>query len=401
MDPGLRFSIMYFLDQTAGSLICGVLGFLNAFSKVFRFSQKNSVSQPPKTILILKWFGIGSLVFIQPLLKNLKKTYPDCKIIFLTFEGNRKLLEAFGNCDEICSLRMGLFFPLNALRMIFHLRKARPDAGIDLEFYSGFSTLMLFLSGSRRRLGFNLPYFWRSSLLTDPFPFNYFRHITEVYRAAGRAIGIDYEDLKPQALEVSSDRRSKIAGYLKEKGMDEGEKLVGVNVNAGEMAYARRWPAHYFIRLIESILQKDQSVRIILTGSKDEKQYVQEMYNNLAPDFRKRAINSAGELSLAEFIALISMMDLFISNDSGPLHLAYAQDVPTVSFWGPGSPSFYALKEKKHLALYAGLDCSPCLYVYRMRPAALCRNKAWCLAKITPEQALSCALRLLTERETS
>ncbi|MFA5039784.1 MAG: glycosyltransferase family 9 protein [Candidatus Omnitrophota bacterium] len=393
MHPGHRFAIIYFLDQTVGALLCGFLGLLHFPLKLI--ARRSAAQAPARTVLVLKWFGIGSLVFLQPLLKNIKKTYPGCRIIFLTFEGNRTLLEAFGNCDEICGIRLNALFPWNVLRAVFHLRRARVDAGIDLEFYSAFSTFMLFLSGARRRIGFNLPYFWRRSLLTDPVFFNYFRHVTEVYRSAGRLLGVDYQDLRPGPLPVRQEARDNVSAYLRENGWPGNTPLVGINVNAGEMAYSRRWPKSYFLRLMRGILAQKPDACLVLTGSREEKTYVDEVFAGLETGERSRVINSAGALSLLEFIALISRLSLFITNDSGPLHLAYAQDIPTVSFWGPGSPAFYGLEGQRHMMFYERLDCSPCLYIYRTEPGYLCGSQARCLREITPEKVLPSVLRML------
>lgn len=392
--PAHRFTLKYFFDQTVGVWLCGCLGILRCFFKPFL--RVVPAAGAVRTILVLKWFGIGSLILIQPLLKNIKKTYPGCRLIFLTFSGNKKLLEVFGNCDEIIALNLlDIFFPWHVFSVLFYLRRQRIDIGMDLEFFSSFSTLMLFLSGARKRIGFYLPYFWRRSLLTDPVSFNYLRHISQNYRAAGRLIGVDYDDLKPQAVVLPDKVKDGVRQYLQEKGWRAGKSLIGLNVNAGEMAYSRRWPKENFVQLIKEILKNFPETFLILTGSREEKAYVGEVYGSLLPQEQARVINSSGELSLEEFIGLVNLMTLFVTNDSGPLHLAYAQGIATVSFWGPQSPTFYGLKGPVHEALYMSLDCSPCLSLYRTQPGYLCGNQASCLKNITPAQAFAAVSRVL------
>ena len=70
---------------------------------------------------------------------------------------------------------------------------------------------------------------------------------------------------------------------------------------------------------------------------------------------KKRVINLAGETNLLELAAFMEKCDLFISNDSGPLHLATAMDVRTVSFFGPETPALYGPRGKKHSILYKKL----------------------------------------------
>jgi ADP-heptose:LPS heptosyltransferase len=84
-------------------------------------------------------------------------------------------------------------------------------------------------------------------------------------------------------------------------------------------------------------------------------------------------------LSFDEFVASMDLYDLFVTNDSGPLHVAYAQGVPTVSLWGPGRPEFYGPPGGPHSTLYKRLPCSPCLYLFTSQVGQWCNHRADCM----------------------
>jgi ADP-heptose:LPS heptosyltransferase len=86
-------------------------------------------------------------------------------------------------------------------------------------------------------------------------------------------------------------------------------------------------------------------------------------------------------------IALLSICDACISNDSGPLHIAAALGIRTVSFFGPESPLLYGPRGEGHTVFYAGIYCSPCLNVYNAKKA-MCNGNNICMQEITPEQVI-------------
>lgn len=396
MNPKARFDLMSSIDYWIGVPLCIILGFL---TKLTAFLRRRKTDRPISRILILKWFGIGSIILMEPLLRAIHKQKPHAKIIFLSFSKNKVLLELLGQCDEIHLIRSDqpLHLIIDIFREIFRLRRSGVDVAIDLEFHSAFSTFMSFVSGAHQRIGFYLPAFWKRSLLTHPILFNYFRHIGEAYRSAGRKIGLDYSDLKPSKIPVAPQVTGEVLDFLKQKGCGTEEKLVGMNVNAGELAYCRRWPDEYFIKLTESIAALE-NVKVVFVGAPEEKLYVERLYRKFDPMIRKKIINAVGQTSLVQLIALINRFKLFITNDSGPLHLAYAQNIPTVSFWGPGHPSLYGAKEEgTHKVFYLGFDCSPCLYIYRTNAGLFCGNNAPCLKELKPEGVISYVLEFLSK----
>lgn len=153
-------------------------------------------------------------------------------------------------------------------------------------------------------------------------------------------------------------------------------RLVGIH--PGARPSARRWPPERFARVADA-LAKSEGATIVLTGSPDEAPTVRSVIDRMqAP-----ALNLAGQTTLGGLAAVIKQVDLLLSNDTGPAHLAEAVGTPTVRIFGPADPLRWApLDAGNHRALYAAVPCSPCPYtdcpidhrcITRIQPGAVTR----------------------------
>jgi ADP-heptose:LPS heptosyltransferase len=298
--------------------------------------------------------------------------------------------------DEIVVVKKDTLwaFVVSALKLLFMLLFKKSDIAIDLEYYSKFSAIVTYLSGAPVRIGFYLPSFWREALFTHLVYFNYFRHITETYSMVGSILGVKVSDM-PCRFNTDESQRKSVEVILRQKGWVEGNKLIGINCNAGELAHCRRWPQEHFAKLINA-LGELSGYTVILVGSGDDMSYVNGLYNNLNSAVKKNVINAAGLFNITQFFALISMMKLFITNDSGPLHLAHLAGTPTISFWGPSPTWLYGAKDKnKHKQLFQAIACSPCMGVHRAQAGIFCNQTIPCLTNILPEDVIACAKEIL------
>jgi len=141
------------------------------------------------------------------------------------------------------------------------------------------------------------------------------------------------------------------------------------------------WPRENFIKLIEFIAGHFQSVNIVLVGSPSEMQYVQGIYSDLPENIKESVTDLSGKLKISEFLALVKRSRFFITNDSGPLHIAAALGIQTLSFFGPESPMLYGPVGDGHTVLYAGIYCSPCLNVFNAK-TAMCNGDNKCMKQI-------------------
>ncbi|MEI7562613.1 MAG: glycosyltransferase family 9 protein [bacterium] len=104
---------------------------------------------------------------------------------------------------------------------------------------------------------------------------------------------------------------------------------------------------------------------------------------------KDRILNISGIYSLKQFFVVVKSVKLFISNDSGPLHVAVAYQTPTISFFGPETPLIYGPNYKKdlHKVFFMNLYCSPCISVFRDKNF-VCTNQNKCMFTIQPEKVI-------------
>jgi len=174
-------------------------------------------------------------------------------------------------------------------------------------------------------------------------------------------------------------------------------KIVIVNVNVGEMCLERRWPKDYFVSLLNSLL-KYPDFSFIFIGTDEDYNYVQSIIDLL--DKKEKIVNLAGKASLGQLLTLFQAADLFITSDSGPLHLAALTKIKTISFFGPETPVLYGPKNPNHVVFYKGPYCSPCLNVYNVKTAMYGNKRCFegnnkCMYSITVEEVLEKAKELL------
>ncbi len=392
----MKLKLMKWIDQWVGMPVCFILGL---FCSIFRRFRPRATIKPDqiKQIAIFKFFGIGSIVQASPLLRGLRQRYPNATLHFVTFAGNEGALNLLGLVDQIHILRTrSLFlFGYDMLALLFTLWRRHIQVTIDLEFFSKFSTLLTFMTGATIRIGFHLNDFWRSSLVKHPIYFNYFRHIGEIYADVGRHLDFQITDFQLPAIPLDNSLRSSVQDSLAALGWNRERRLVGVNINANDFCLERRWPQENWRALLETVSADNPDILFILTGSRNESAYVSEFHQSLSESCRNRIVMGAGKWTLEEFMALLAMFDLFLTNDSGPMHLAALTQTRTVSLWGPGRPSFYEPPGGKNLSLYFPLHCSPCLYMFTSLSGMWCHHEGTCMKAIQVNDVLEAAYKML------
>lgn len=381
----MNTSQMRHIDYFFGGAICLVL---DAVERVRLLFSRKRTRPAPKTVVVTKYLGMGSILLATPALRALKSRYPRCKVILLTFSSNTDFAQRLQIFDDVLSIRTNslLYFTLDTLRNLHSIRQLHADYLLDFEFFARFSTIVSYLSGAACRVGYYMPQIWRGNLLDIPVHFNPYRHVCEIFAAQVEALGITVDDMVISAPIINDAAVAKTRGILAQTGVLAEDSVVVVNVNASDLSLERRWPSHNFVKIIEE-LAKHSKLRFVLVGSPGEKIYVDEVYSTLSPVARSRCINLAGEQTLDEFSALLALSDVCITNDSGPLHIAAALGTRTISFFGPESPQLYGPKGDGHIVFYAGIYCSPCLSVFNAK-RAMCNGDNICMKSISPKQVL-------------
>ncbi len=400
--PNRRYQLALAIDRWAGRLLCGALLPLRRL--------RRSSALPPadvRKVLLVKLWGMGSVVLASPLFGEIRARHPQARIDFLTLRENQALLGLYpqlGRCFTLDLSRGILAFLGQTLRILFAVRRERYDLLLDLEFFTRFSAILAFLGRARRSHGFSAKGSWRGKLHDVEVPFNVYRHVAANFLALLRGEPIDV----PVRLDLASPSalprlavppaawqtcRETLA---RDPAWQEARPLVVVNPNAGDMALERRWPAERTLELLDALLAREP-VNLVLTGAPSERPYVESLVARLQRP--ERVVNLAGRIGIPELVALLGRAQVVVTNDSGPLHLAAAAGACTVALFGPETPTLYAplraREGQRHAVHYLQLPCSPCMFVHNNKVIDCWFAQARCMTGITAGDVLRSVDQLL------
>jgi ADP-heptose:LPS heptosyltransferase len=365
-----------------------------------------------RRILFLKLVEQGATVLAAPaILRAIERVGRD-NVFFCVFAENRPILDLIGLVPErnVIEIRHGdpQTFASDLARAVVHMRRERIDTVIDMEFFARGSALLAYLSGARTRVG--LHRFTdegpdRGDLLTHRVPHNPYLHAASAYELLVSVLDLDPADLPlakvvapapPPALQLPVDPQavSRLRARLDElAGCAVRGPLVLLNPNAGDLMPLRRWPSERFVDLGRRLRSGHGGLWILVTGSPSERAAAQDVARAIGPP---RALSLAGETTMAELLALYSIADLLITNDSGPGHFASMTAIHSIVLFGPETPERFGPLGPHSQTMTARLACSPCVNVHNHRRSACADNR--CMQAITVEAVLEQAQRALRER---
>lgn len=350
----------------------------------------------PREILVLKCLGFGSIVQMAPMLCTLREAYPNARITLLTFEQNGGLAALLPAVDvvETIEFRSGLLrFLLDTMRQCLKLRARSPELIIDAEFFSYYVAFLTWLVARRGTVSIGYFNNRRSKdwIFTHAIAIDLSEHITEAFQKALAPLLLESA---PRALAVCGFHVPEAAkASLRSKLTVAPAETVVVNINASDLCLNRRWPMPYFQELLRglAVAEEFQGKAFVLIGGPEDVAYVDDCMSGLAD--LPAVCTLAGKTSLDELAALLSETALFIGNDSGPLHLAEAYGVRSLSFFGPETPHLYGPRGTEHRVFYTRPHCSPCLNVFYSKENN-CRDNI-CMKRIAPEMVLNEARQML------
>ncbi|MEK6756672.1 MAG: glycosyltransferase family 9 protein [Bacteroidota bacterium] len=384
----MKISTMRFIDRFVGTPACWLSGIIQ---KVLNRRAPESI----ESILVIKFFGLGSILLTSPTLRSVREHFPKSNIIFLTFSSNSELLDEIPFIDErwLIDPRTFLSFLESLILLAARLMVRKVDVVLDLEFFSKFSTLIGALAHPGRHIGFALPTRWRTWNVTDSIPLNIHQHVTKTFHDALAPLGIKESGLLTPRIQAKGAEPFSLLGSLKVR---PGAEIICINPNAGKTSLDRRWSSERFSQTIDILQGGFPNAVFCLIGARDEREYIEGVIR-LTNATSDRIANLGGSLTLKGLIGLFSHSKLLITNDSGPMHIAASVGLPTVALFGPESPVFYSPVGNRTINLYAGLPCSPCLNVYDAK-IFRCPINVKCLKEISVDRVVASAKILLSEQ---
>jgi heptosyltransferase-2 len=335
-----------------------------------------------KKILIINLGGIGDLLLSLTALRALREKYREAVIDILVVSRTVELIKDTGFFNSIFVLSKK---DKGFLSLLLQLRKNRYDVVVNMRtILSWFGALKLFFLFSfidgRIKVGRDTEKmgFFFDIIIPESWPGE--KYELEYDIAAVEALGAFVRD-RHVTLGVNPEAAVSVRRLLEGLGVHPGDMVIGIH--PGGMP-SRRWPIENFSAVIKQVHERF-ACAFIITGSAEES----SLGAQLASMQGLNIINLCGKLQLREFAALINRCTLFISNDTGPMHMAAALGVSLIAIFGPGCLARYDPRNisKRTEVFYKKEPCAPC--------NNFSCNSMHCLNSIQPQEVGEAALRLL------
>ena len=325
---------------------------------------------------------IGDAVLSLPALSALKASGPGVEVWVVARDWVKDLFASGTPADGVISLPSdsSLAGVREAAR---RLKAERCDAGLLLT-NSFCSALPFALARIPERWGYARD--GRGLLLTRRVRLDEAAapvHQAEYYLRLVRGLGFETPPSPLRIALTAAERKAGLA-VLEEAGIKPDKRKPVVLINPGaSYGPAKRWPATRFARLA-SLLQEKRSAQIVVTGASREADIAREM----ASSMKRKPVLLSGKTPLRVFLGVLSRARLFITNDSGPMHMANALGVPVIGIFGPTEPDATHPFQPPYRVIWKGAPCWPCLY-------RKCPFDHRCMTAIEPEEVLEAALAFL------
>ncbi|MCX5709130.1 MAG: glycosyltransferase family 9 protein [Candidatus Omnitrophica bacterium] len=348
-----------------------------------------------KRILVINPFGIGDVLFTTPLVRALEENYPHCFIGYWCNERVKTILENNKNIDRIFALSRGDLKKIfarswfegiaAAIKLFSQIKGCKFDTAFDFSLDHRYG-LVARLAGIKTSIGYN--YKGRGRFLTQRIGLEGYqnKHVVEYYSDLLRFAGISGKS-KNLELTVSDENLKKAEDLLRSRGIRKGDLAIGIAPGAGASwgrdAGYKHWPALKFAQVADS-LAKDLVAKVVILGDTGEEAIADVVINAAA----NQPIDLTGKTTLDVLPGVIKNLKVLICNDGGPLHMAVALGVKTVSIFGPVDELVYGPypPSPEHKVLKWDMKCRPCYKNFRM---SACDKDRECLRSISVEQVLA------------
>jgi lipopolysaccharide heptosyltransferase II len=347
-----------------------------------------------KKILVTKLGALGDLVLAIPSFRMLRKRFPGAHISLLVSSGLIPLVERSPYIDELIpydrpspnekSGRWAAF--QNQWNRVFKLAKRLRERHFDfsIDFQNNWRThLISFLARIPKRYGYRRGL--GGFLLTHPVIF-WDRNLGPVghqFQVLKRAGVIHFED----QMELWSDPESElyVTQKLEEGKIGNSKPVVGFVLGASPTWPTKNWPVERFVELAKRLIQKD--CQIVLVGTLEDRKLTQFFKDAKL----KGVLDLTGETNLNQLVSLIKRLDVLVTGDTAPLHVASAVGTKIVALFGPTEPKSHMPPGKDHVVLVKRISCQPCY-------SGVCRNseKLLCLREISLNEVLEAVENQLT-----
>ena len=394
-NPGIKA-----LDNAAGRLAFGLCRAWGAVRRLWSARQRQSDVRAPesvRSILVIKLCCLGDAILTIPAIRALKECFPNARISVLTTPRSCDAyvglpfiddvtvanLTGLGGLGEL--LRRGLADGVRSLRAV---RRMRPDIAVDLDLYFKATPVLAFLSGAPIRVGFDTEGCQRAGLFTHSAPRQRTQHELLCFLDVVGAIGVQTDD-RSLMFPVSAEDVAGASRALVAAGVPEDANLVALCPGSSKNWPEKQWPVAGFAKVGDWLAER-LGARVVLIGAGSDRDVVAQTLSLMTHE----GVSIAGITTVRETGAVLRRCELFVTNDTGPLHLAAALDVPTVAVFGPTDDrKWRPWHGRSRVVRVEACDRAPCYWLSSMPDCPDVR----CLAELAPEAVIAAAESLLEE----
>ena len=307
-----------------------------------------------QNVLVLQTSFLGDTVLTLPLLSEIKRRFPSTRLTVLCSPLGRELLEGHPGVDALIvddkrgadKGLLGLWRKAEALRERAFTMALTPHKSFR-------SALLLYLARIPYRVGFRQSKGWflfnrRVNRQSECHDVERNLSILEAFEIGTK------ECRRALELPVNPVRQNSVNRLLSSLGVNLGKMIVGVN--PGSIWPTKRWAAEGFAQLIQLVKNK-YDCEVLLFGASEDAAVASKIYDMSG----RSAINLAGKIGLQELPAALNVCCVLVTNDSGPMHIAVARNIPTVAIFCATTPDlgFYPYSSNS-IVLEKELSCRPC-----------------------------------------
>lgn len=338
-----------------------------------------------KKILFIKLGALGDVILSIPSLRMLKDRFPEASLSVLVDRKLAPILSQVPYIDEIIPVDRHRLSELPYfLKTARKLRKQGFDISVDIQ-NSKWTHLLAFFGGARERYGFKRGFFGR--LLNRP---------DNSFNAVEPPVKHQFRILSKMGVRKMDDRLELWSDAESETRMDillplDAEfaraKKIGLIIGSSPQWPTKRWPLESFRALIKKLTQ-ELKCRVLLIGSPEDQTAAAEL------EKEPGVLNLTGKTSLPDLVPLIKRLDVLVSGDTAPLHIAAAVQTPITALFGPTDPKRHMPPAQNAYVLVKNLSCQPCYKGTCVNPEQLA-----CLKQISVNEVFQSVFRQLQKKE--
>lgn len=321
-------------------------------------------------ILVIALSGIGDAIMFTPTLDKLKVEFPNANIdVLVMFKGVKDIFEKLPQITKVHYMDFLNGSKFQSLKFVLQIRK---KYDISINVYPSNRkeyNLISWLIGAKYRLAAeyirmdfaNLGFLNNVRIREDDNVHN----VVTNFRLVEKLSNNQKIEIPPLKIILSEDDLNFANNFLKEQNISESELVIGFHMGTAILKnhINRRWAPEKFAKLAE-LLINNFNAKILLFGASDE----QKLKNTVINHVSKNAI-SVDAKRLTNSAAVMNRCNLFVTNDSGLMHIAAALQLNTLAIIGPTNKSYISPWHTNHKIASLNLECSPCFF-YSPKPLA-------------------------------